>query len=38
MGVNRRNIQVIRDDHGKLYNNFSYGTYLEVAIMVYKLK
>ena len=27
-----------RNNYGKLSNNYSYGTYLQVALMVYKLK
>ena len=43
MGVDEGNIEVMdgcRNDNGKLSNNYlySYGIYLRVAIMVYKLR
>ena len=41
MGVDEGSIQVMdgrRNHNGKLSNNYSHGTYLQVAIMVYKLR
>ena len=41
MVVDEVNIQVMdgcRNNNGKLFNNYSYGTYLQVAVMVHRLK
>ena len=41
MDVDEENVQVMdgcKNDNGKLSNSYSYGTYLQVAFKVYKLR